>query len=151
MRDKFHSACKSGSEGNKIATKKEYLERQKKLRNLIEEAETKRIEEKLKNLQEKAKINPKTIWDARKKAKGCNGLEYTTYTEESEQIKDPTETKEHIANYFEDLYQAREGKAEYQMWTEKITKHVKTALNEPPSTNSSTENKISEKEMDRII
>ena len=84
-------------------------------------------------------------------AKGCNGQEYTTYTEEGEQIKDPTETKEHIANYFEDLYQAREGKVEYQMWTEKITKHVKTALNEPPSTNSSTENKISDKEMDRII
>ena len=53
MRDKFHTACKSGSEGNKIATKKEYLESQKKLRNLIEEAETKRIEEKLKKLQEK--------------------------------------------------------------------------------------------------
>ena len=112
------------NEGNEIATKKEYLERQKKLRNLIEEAETKRIEEKLKKLQEKAKINPNTTWDARKKAKGCNGLEYTTYTEEGEQIKDPTETKEHIAKYFEDLYQAREGKAEYQIWTEKITKHV---------------------------
>ena len=37
------------------------------------------------------------------------------------------------------------------MWTEKITKHVKTAPNEPPSTKCSTENKISDKEMDRII
>ena len=45
-----------------------------------------------------------------KKAKECNGLEYTTYTEEGEQIKDPPETKEHIANYFEDLYQARMAK-----------------------------------------
>ena len=151
MRDKFQTACKSGSEGNKIATKKEYLESQKKLRHLIEEAETKKIEEKLKRLQEKAKINPNTIWDARKKAKECNGLEYTTYTEEGEQIKDPTETKEHIANYFEDLYQARESKPEYQKWTEKITRHVKMALNETPSTNCSTENKISDKEMDGII
>ena len=87
----------------------------------------------------------------KEKTKGCNGLEYTTYTEEGEQIKGPTETREHIANYFEDLYQAREGKVEYQMWTAKIAKHVKTALNEPPSNNSSTENKISDKEMDKII
>ena len=69
MCDKFHTAWKSGSEGNKIATKKEYLESQKKLRNLIEEAETKRIEERLKKVQEKAKINPNAIWDARKKPK----------------------------------------------------------------------------------
>ena len=36
--------------------------------------------------------------------------------------------KRHIANYFEDLFQAREGKPEFQEWTDEITTTVKTAL-----------------------
>ena len=82
-----------------------------------------KIENKLEEIHRKAKINPNIIWDARKRAKASNGLDYPTYTEEGEQITDPNKTKEHIANYFEDLYQAREGKVEYKEWTEKITAH----------------------------
>ena len=107
--------------------------------------------DKLENLQKKAKINPNTIWEARRRAKGCKGLEYTTYTEEGEQIQDPAKTKEHIANYFEDLYQAREGKEEYETWTKRITRHVQKALREPPYTNDDNEEKISTKEMEMAI
>jgi len=32
--------------------------------------------------------------------------------------------KEHIAQYYETLYQAREGKKEYEKWTEEIVKKV---------------------------
>ena len=73
-----------------------------------------KIEIKLEEIHRKAKINPNIIWDARKRAKASNGLDYPTYTEEGEQITDPSKTKEHIANYFEDLYQARKGKVEYK-------------------------------------
>ena len=150
-RNKFQTACKSASEKIKLETRKEYIESQRKLRTLIEEAETKMIEDRLENLQKRAKINPNTIWEARRRAKGCNGLEYTTYTEEGEQIHDPVKTKEHIANYFEDLYQAREGKEEYVTWTEKITRHVQNALSEPPYTKDNNEEKISTKEMEMAI
>ena len=150
-RNKFQTARKSASEKRKLEIRKEYIESQRKLRTLIEEAETKIIEDRLENLQKKAKINPNTIWEARRRAKGCNGLEYTTYTEEGEQIHDPVKTKEHITNYFEDLYQAREGKEEYETWTEKITKHVQKALREPSYTNDDNEEKISTKEMEMAM
>ena len=104
-RNRFQTACKSVDEEHQLESRNEYVERQNKLRTLIEEAETKK--ERLENLQKKAKINPNTIWEAKRRAKWCSGLEYTTYTEEGEQNKVPAKTKEHRSNYFEDLYQAR--------------------------------------------
>ena len=35
-------------------------------------------------------------------------------------IEDPAEAKEHIAQYFENLYQAREGRPHYAEWTKEI-------------------------------
>ena len=43
---------------------------------------------------------------------------YDTITEEGVKIEDPGETKNHIADFYENLYQAREGKPEYQNWTD---------------------------------
>ena len=60
-RSKFQTACKSASEKRKVKTRKEYIESQGMRRNLIEEVETKMIEDTLENLQKKAKINPNTI------------------------------------------------------------------------------------------
>ena len=48
-----------------------------------------------------------------------------TWRPASASPENPTETKEYIAKYYENLYQAREGKPEYQTWTDKITQHVK--------------------------
>ena len=98
----FQEACRTGTEEEKITTKKDYFESQSKLRTKIEEAEAKKIENKLEEIHRKAKINPNTIWEARKRAKASNGLDYPTYTEEGEQITDPNKTKEHIANYSRD-------------------------------------------------
>ena len=81
------------------------MKSQRELRSEIEKAETKKIEERLNSLHEKAKINPNTLWEARKRSKGCNTLEYNTFIEEGTPISDPHETKEHIANYFDQLYQ----------------------------------------------
>ena len=147
----FQEACRTGTEEEKITTKKNYFESQSKLRTKIEEAEAKKIENKLEEIHRKAKINPNTIWEARKRAKASNGLDYPTYTEEGEQITDPNKTKEHIANYFEDLYQAREGKADYKEWTEKITAHVNKTLEETETIATSSEDKINTKEMNQTI
>ncbi len=62
----------------------------------------------------------------RKKYLGKSGKsEYDTITEEGECLQTPDETKEYIAEYYENLYQAREGKIEYQQWTNKIQSKVK--------------------------
>ena len=100
--------------------------------------------EKAGKIHQKAKINPNTIWDARKTTKGWNGLNYPTYTEK-EHVTDPTKKKEHIANYFKDLYQAREGKLEYKECAEKITAHLKNILEEAERKANSVEDTISTK------
>ena len=50
---------------------------------------------------------------------------YDTITEEGVKIEHPGETKNHIADFYENLYQAREGKPEYQNCTDHITNKVK--------------------------
>ena len=147
----FQKTCKTGTPEQKIKAKEAYMKSQRELRSEIEMAEKKKIEERLKSLHEKAKINPNTIWEARKRSKGCKTLEYKTYTEDGTPISDPQETKEHIANYFEQLYQAREGTAEYTEWTNKITKYVKNKIENVPGPTGNSDEEISEKEMNLVI
>ena len=74
---------------------------------------------------------------------------YDTITEDGKKITDPQETKDYIAGYYEQLYQAREGTQEYEKWTNhikhtvrKIEKTLEKA--EPPQT-------IDEKEINNAI
>ena len=39
-------------------------------------------------------------------------------------LEDPEEAKRYIADYYENLYKAREGKPEYAKWTQEITNTV---------------------------
>ena len=133
-----------------METKTKYMESQKKLRKAIEKEETNIINNKLQNLVKRAKINPNIIWETRKRAKGCNGLEYNTIKEDGRRITDPQETKDHIADYFEDLYQAREGTEEYDEWTKEIKTTAQAALkNHKPITEKDSE--ISNKEFNTVI
>ena len=66
-------------------------------------------------------------------------------------IEDPEKTKDHIANYFEQLYQAREGTAPYAEWTNKIKTQVRKNLEKDPDTTTETEDQITEKEMNAAI
>lgn len=57
--------------------------------------------------------------------------------------------KEHIANYYENLYQAREGTEEYKFWTTLINNKTKmleraahSAKDEPPATRDELNNII---------
>ena len=83
------------------------MESQKQLREEIEKAKAKKLDEKLEKINSLAKINPNIIWEARKCTKGCNSIDYNTITEEGKNLTDPEETKQYIAGYFENLYQAR--------------------------------------------
>ena len=48
--------------------------------------------------------------------------EYETMNEDGETIMEPDKALQNIANYYEDLYQARERKPSAQEWTEQIIK-----------------------------
>ena len=146
----FQNACRSGTSEKKQSTMEKYIKSQRELRSTIEEAETKTIENRLEKLHEKAKINTNTVWTARKRANRCQDPDYNTYTEEGKLIINPEETKGHIANYFEELYQAREGTENYSEWTKKIKEHVRSTLEEPPMDNN-PEDKINEKEFNQAI
>ena len=50
---------------------------------------------------------------------------YDTITETGEVMNDPEKTKEYIADYFEELYQARPAKPENQKQSETIIREVK--------------------------
>ena len=131
------------------------MESQTKLRTEIEKVEAKLTEDKLGKIYDNSKTNPNTIREARKRARGCNALEYNTITEDGKQHTEPNENKDHIVNCFEDLYQAREGTEEYKEWTEQITNPVKIALRNstatPTPTPPSQEEMISDKEMQNSI
>ena len=124
----------------------EYIEAQKNLRTAIEEHENKKTEEKIEQITKMAQINPNTIWNTRKRTRTDNELSYATITEEGTTITDPEKTKEHIAEYFEDLYQARPGTPEYENWTKYIETEVKKALQSAEQTKEEPE-QITPKEL----
>ena len=94
---------------------------QKTYRTAVEACERARTDKRIETLVKKAKMSPNEIWQARKRSQSRNELEYNTITEEDETLTDPEKTKEYIADYFEELYQARPGTPEYEAWTKHIT------------------------------
>ena len=94
-----------------------YIETQKRTREMIDKYDTEQPEKRIRELINKTKIDPNNIWQARRAARRNYGLENNTITEEGKELTDPEETKEHIAMYFENLYQARPGTTEYQAST----------------------------------
>ncbi len=123
---KFNKACNHANSEEKQTTKKEYEKAQQNLREALEKLETARTEEKIKRLIAETKISPNIIWQTRRKTKNDTDLEYNTITEEGRVLTEPDETREYIANYFENLYQARPSTPAYEEWTNKIIEKVET-------------------------
>ena len=65
------------------------------------------------------------FWKIRKKimAQGKNE-EYELITEEGNPISEPNLSKEYIADFYQELYKAREGTPEYENWTNIIKNKV---------------------------
>ena len=152
----FQNACTSGNKNEIQRTKTNYLEAQDKYRAALEEAEKKAIEKKLEEIAKKAKIQPNIIWQIRKKAKPNNELSYNTITEDNRILTDPRETKDHVATYFEELYQARPGTAEYTNWTNAIveqTTNIQDSRQQHPEDpeNQQGEEDITYKELQNAI
>ena len=119
----FHRSMQTWARRTKKVTLNKYIKSQKHYRDAIEEEEKKKTNEKKNNQPNKK--DPNTIWQARKRARTNNEKEYNIITEDGWEITDPQETKEHIASYFEDLYQARPGTPECEESTRHITETMK--------------------------
>ena len=147
----FQEACRSGTQQDKEKTKNAYMGTQELVRSLIEQPMEKQTEKRIKKLTEKAKIDPNIIWQARKRAQTTNSMEYNTITEDNITLTEPEETLEYVADYFQNLYQAREGEPEYHKSTEEIKVTVEQALRNNNTKAEQGEEPITTKEMNNAI
>ena len=102
-----------------------YIEAQKSMRNELENMERDRVEQRINLIIKAGGAGSDHFWKIRKKilSQGKNES-YDIITEEGELLKDPEENKEYIANFYENLYKAREGTPEYEDWTNLIKAKV---------------------------
>ena len=88
------------------------------------------------------------FWKIRKNMLSKRQETYDTLDTDNQPITDPERAKEHIANYFEELYQARQGEEAYKQWTT----HIETKVKEITQVTEQEENStITMKELNTAI
>ena len=104
-----------------------YVKKQYELRQEYDQMEKLMVEDRINKLTREGGVKSDLFWKIRKQLinKSKKDEDYDTITEEGETLHDPEKTKEHIANFYENLYQAREGSPGYEGWTSEITRKVK--------------------------
>ena len=106
---------KAHKEGNRQGEPlKKYLEYQQKLREKIEEQEGRNIEKIAQEIISRGGTNSQQFWKIRKSITKQNSCDYELMTEDGIKVIDPSEHKEHVAKYYEELYTAREGNPQYK-------------------------------------
>ena len=123
--------------------KEEYDRIRQQLKTEIDKNNTQRTVNQIRKINEIKNEGERKneIWNIRKKLSNNSGLNYHTITEEGESITGKEETKTHVADYYENLYQAREGTEEYKNWTKliqlkvnKLEQEAMASKPEPPAT-----------------
>jgi hypothetical protein len=111
-----------------------YIQTQKTLKNHLELIQKKNIENKIKETILQTQKNPNHLWKLKKKltSNNNNATNQTLITEDGRSVENPQEAKNYIANYFENLYKAREGNQSYQHWTDHIKDTVRTITKSTP-------------------
>ena len=94
---------------------KKYINSQKILREQLENEIRVKTRDLADKLIETGGAKSKLFWQIRKRITNTKAKEtYDTITEEGEILEDPTKTKNYIADFYENLYQAREGQPQYK-------------------------------------
>ena len=94
---------------------------ERELKNEIERNTKEKTKENLKKMINEGKMNSTNFWRIKSMIEKSKQPEpYDVVTEEGIRLQEEIETKEYVAKYFEELYQARPPKPEYMINTEKI-------------------------------
>lgn len=97
-----------------------YIHDRKKLQKEIEKKQAERTKKIANQLIKEGGVKSKQFWNLRNKLSQQEKKEYDLITEQDEKVNDPSRAKEEIAKYYENLYQAREGKPEFEPQTQEI-------------------------------
>ena len=128
---KYKQALKKPIKNNQTKTTllEEYIKTRSDLKEQIqtniEEFNTKNINQIIKQ----GGTQSKNFWKTRKQITTPKTTKYNLITEENEEITKPEVAMNYIADYYENLYQARESTPEYTQQTEKINNIIKTIEN----------------------
>ena len=109
---------------NKLVKLDEYMEAQRKLRSEHEKEQQEQTQKSLEKLITTGGSKSQNFWARKRSLLRNNNEEYDLVTEEGYVITDPEKAKNEIANYFENLYKAREGLEEYEPWNKHIIETV---------------------------
>ena len=121
---KFNQACKV-KDPNIEAIKEEYISIQKQLRKQLEQDERTRRYKIANKLIREGGTRSDLFWKMRRKIiKNDSDANYDIKDEDGNVLENEEEAKEHIANYYEELYQARPGTQEYEQWTKIVQDKV---------------------------
>ena len=130
LKQEYNEVCKTRDYPEIQQKKQEYINQQIATNKLIQEELKQRTKKTINRIIQEGGTNSSSFWKIRKQILGKgNKEEYNTVTEDGTTLTSPTETKNHIAGYFEDLYQARQGEESHREWTEKINNEVNRIAN----------------------
>ena len=125
--------CQASKE-DKQRSLEEYYKAQSDIRIRIQREEKERLQKTIDMITNAE--NPRNIiWEMRKKINRRHKEEYDIITENDRIITDPEEARQHVAEYYEQLYTARPAKPGMEKWTEHIQE-----------TNKKTQEELAEKE-----
>ena len=127
----FKEACKTKNNTNIKQALDRLTKAQKEMKEAIELQEKSLTRIKLDRLIQAGGTKSNMFWKTRKQILKSKQLEADTKNEQGKTIHDPQEAKEHVAKYFEELYQAREGNRKYDTQMNKImseTEEIKERL-----------------------
>ena len=117
-RKEFMKACKNKEDIKEKLNK--YIQSQINLKAEIEKQETKQTKLNLEKLIKEGGVKSQMFWKIRRKLLANSETEYDIIDDSGRKLENPEEAKEHVAQYFEELYKARECKQGYEEWTQKI-------------------------------
>ena len=103
--------------------KNSYIQSQQKLRELVEKNIAEDTKKSIRNLTKNGNMDMNKFWATQRKILGRQKDEYDILDEDNNPITSPTLAKT-VADFYENLYQAREGESQYQEWAKHIQNTV---------------------------
>ena len=118
---------------------------------MIEIEHIKPQEHRVNKLIEEGGENSNSFWKIRKRLLKKKYEKYDLIDETGRKVVNTKDADKYIANYFEDLYQAREGESEQEEWTTMIENQVKNIETENNNNLDTEPNLTTRDELDMAI